>query len=622
MLRRLICLGAIIAAPAAVYSQQPSDAVVTNRLPEIVVTADRLPTPVRSTGSDVTIITSNQLDQAQVRSLPDALRAVPGVAVVQSGPPGGQTSVFMRGLNSNQTLFLLDGARFNNPINGFVTLANLMPEQIDRIEVVEGPQSTLYGADALGGVVNIVTRKGEGPPEGSVAVEAGSYNTIREMAGASGSWSNFSAAGSVWHESTDNQLPNSDFDDLNASVTLGDRVSDNVRVDTTLLYAKADAGEPGAVTNGVVSSRTERLHDEILFARPGLDWQVTDWWRQDFFVAETHEELIDLGSPANASASRSDLVQAEWQNTFCLADWNTLIVGGDWYDDRGSFHLSGATPFDKSVDTEAGYAEDRATFFQRLDLTAGVRGDEQSQFGGDVTCRGSAVLRFDETGTRLKTSGGTGFKPPTLSDLYLAEPAFDFFPNPDLKPEKSLGWDAGVEQDVTSHATVSARYFENYIHDLIEFAAVPNTNTFTLDNVDHARTRGLEVTAQATPVTNLTLWANYTWLIEARDLTTGSALLRRPEHSGAAGADWRFFQRFLLHTDATLVGPRDDLDPVTFATVRNGGYVKWDIGLTADVTRHFQVFGRMENLLDDHYQEVEGYPALGRVFYAGGRAMF
>ncbi len=622
MLRRLACLCTVVAVPAAVIAQQPSAAnVTTNRLPEIVVTADRIPTPVKSVGSDVTVITSNELEQAQIRSLPDALRNVPGLAVVQSGQPGGQTSVFMRGLNSNQTLFLLDGARFNNPINGFVTLANLMPEQVDRIEVVEGPQSTLYGADALGGVVNIVTRKGQGPPEGSVAVEAGSYNTIREMAGASGSWSNLTAAGSVWHESTDNRFPNSDFDALNASATIGYRVLDNLHLDTTVFYAKADAGEPGAITNGTPSSLTERLHDEILFARPGVDWELSDWWQQNFFVAETHEELVDQGVPSSASVSRSDLVQAEWQNTFCVADWNTLIAGGDWYDDRGSFNLSGATPFDKSVYTTAGYVEDRATFWQRLDLTAGARGDEHTQFGGDVTYHGSGVLRFDETGTRLKFSGGTAFHAPTLSDLYLSEPAFSFFPNPNLQPEKSVGWDAGIEQDIASQTMLGARYFENDIHNLIEFAAATN-GTFTLANVDRARTRGLEVTGQTTLLTNVTLWANYTWLIEARDLTTGAALLRRPEHSGAAGADWRFLRRFLFHTDATFTGSREDIDPVTFNTVRNSGYIKWDVGLTADVTRHFQLFGRIENLLDDQYEEAKGFPALGRVFYAGGRALF
>ncbi len=619
MLRRLVCLCSIIVVPAAAIAQQPFTA--TNRLPDMVVTADRIPTPAKSVGSDVTVITSNQLDQAQIRSLPDALRIVPGVAVVQSGPPGGQTSVFMRGMNSDQTLFLLDGARFNNPINGYVTLANLMPEQIDRIEVVEGPQSTLYGADAMGGVVNVVTRKGEGPPEGSFAVEAGSYNTVRAMAGASGSWSNFSAAGSVWAEHTDNQLPNSDFDALNASATIGYRALDNLDLDTTFFYAKANAGEPGAITNGTPSSLTERLRDEILFVRPGLDWKLFDWWRQDFFVAENHEELVDKGAPSSASVSRSDLVQVEWQNTFCLADWNTLIAGCDWYDDHGSYNLTNALAFSKSVYTTAGYAEDRATFWQRLDLTAGVRGDEQSQFGSDITYRGSGALRFDETGTRLKVSGGTGFKAPSLSDLYLSEPAFDFVSNPGLKPEKSIGWDAGVEQDITPYATVSGRYFENYSHDLIEFAA-GSGGTFTLKNVDHARMRGLEDRLEIRPLTNLTFWANYTWLIEARDLTTGAALLRRPEHSGAAGADWRFLGRFLLHTGVTVTGPRQDINPVTFNTERNDGYVKWDIGLTADVTKHFQVFGRIENLLDDHYQEVEGYPALGRVFYAGGRAKF
>ena len=596
---------------------------IDESLPTVVITATRTLTPLENVGSAVSVITREQIEKSQARSLPDLLRTVPGVSVAQSGRPGGQTSVFVRGLNSNQTLFLIDGARITNPLNGLVTLSNLTPDQVERIEVVRGPESTLYGADAMGGAINIITKKGAGALSGSATLEGGSNNAFRQGLELSGTSGKFGGNLGFSHLETDNEYPNDDYENLTVNGSGTFRAMENLMFDATVRYTKAEAGVPGPVAF-FPANPTERLKDETLFARVGMDWKIGDIWRQTLFVAETHEELFDRGNPFGISDSRSDILQVGWQHTLDLKKWGTFTAGLDWFDNRGEYETLGATPFDESVQTIAGYVQEQVTLFDRLTLTGGARYDDNSRFGARFTWRGAAVLRISESGTRVKASGGTGFKAPTLSDLFLSFPSDGpfaaFVANPDLRPEKSTGWDVGIEQDLGAKATAGLRYFENDVRDLITFSFVaPN---FTQTNIDRARTRGIEATLEVRPVQNLTLWANYTWLAEAKNLTTSAKLLRRPEQSGSAGASYRFFDRADLSTTVSLVGERDDIDPASFATVQNPSYAKWDVALSVDVQKNLRVFGRVENLLDDPYQEARGFPALGRVFWGGISARF
>lgn len=603
---------------AAAFAEENADPLDT-----VVITATRTPTPLENIGSAVSVITREQIERTQARSLTDLLRTVPGVSVAQSGRPGGQTSVFVRGLNSNQTLFLIDGARITNPLSGLVTLSNLTPDQVERIEVVRGPQSTLFGADAMGGAINIITKKGTGPLSGSATLEGGSHDSFRQGLELSGSSEKLSGNIGFSDLKTENVFPNDDYENLTLNGSGAFRMSENFTLDAAVRYTKAEAGVPGPVAF-FPANPTERLKDESLFARIGMDLKIGDVWRQTLFVAETHEELFDRGNPFAISDSRTDILQVGWQHTLDFKKGGIFTAGLDWFDNRGEYETGGALPFDEDVQTIAGYVQHQITLFNRLALTGGARYDDNSRFGDRFTWRGAAVLRISETGTRVKASGGTGFKAPTLNDLFLSFPSDGpfaaFVANPNLKPEKSTGWDIGIEQDLGPKATISARYFENSVRDLITFSFV--APDFTQTNIERARTRGIEATLELRPVENLTLWANYTWLAEARNLTTSAKLLRRPEQSGSAGASYRFFDRVDLSTTVSLVGERDDIDPVSFATVQNPSYAKWDVALSFDVHKNLRVFGRVENLLDDSYQEARGYPSLGRVFWGGLSAKF
>jgi vitamin B12 transporter len=611
--RRVLSCSALAASLVTATAEE-----TPGRLGDTVITATRTPTPLDDVGSAVTVIDRAQIIASQARTLSDVLRRVPGVSVVQSGKPGGQTSIFLRGLNSNQTLFLIDGARINNPLSGLVTLSSFTPDQIERIEVVRGPQSTLYGADALGGVINIITRQGEGPMTGSLTGEVGSDDAYRVAGEISGGSRKFSGALSIAQWSTDNVAPNEDYENFTIGGSATYRPLENFALGAVVRFTKAESGLPGPVA-AVPPDLSERLEDQTLFARVSLDLTLFDIWHQTLSISETHEELFDRGDPFAVSDSRSDVLQVGWQHTVQLAKWNTLTAGLDWYLNRGEYETLGATPFDESITNTAVYLQDQATFFDRLSLTLGGRYDEHSEFGGHFTWRSAAVLRFDEPGTRLKASGGTGFKAPTLSDLFLTFPSpppfSSFVANPDLEPEKSSGWDAGFEQDFGKWATLDVRYFENSVRDLITFAFVaPN---FTQTNIERARTRGIEASLEVRPCQDLTLWASYTWLAEAENLSTKGRLLRRPEHTATVGAHYRLQDRFDFHTQVTLVGEREDIDPVTFARTDNGRYAKWDVAVSAEVTSNVRVFGRVENILDEDYEEALGFPALGRVFWGG-----
>ena len=604
------CLALVVVAGSAL-----ADSATTNRLPEVVVTATRTSTPVADVGNSVTVISQAEIVNSQARTLPDLLRESAGVSVVQSGGPGGQTSVFTRGLNSNQTLFMIDGVRVNSPVFGTAMLANLTPNQVERIEIVRGPQSTLYGADAVGGVVNIITRKGSGPLTGSATLEGGSYGTFNQLAEISGGQGKLSGGASVSHSYTDNPYPNDDFENLNLAGTLAYQVVEKATLDTTVRFTTTDTGLPSAYDQGkpLTPKPTDRLHDHNYFGRVGLQLDLADCWQSTLFVAETHEELFQVGSPYTRSELRTDLAQFGWQNDVTLADWNKLTAGFDAYLNHGDYSTPGATTFDKCNNDVAGYVQDQATLWNRFILTAGTRYDHNSQFGDSVTGRGAGVLRVDESGTRLKASGGSAFKAPTLSDLYQTYPSAYGYPaflaNPNLQPEESTGWDAGVEQDCGTVLTVSGRYFENNIKE----------------NVNRARTDGIEISLDARPVTNLTGWANYTWLIESKDLSHNSlsTRLRRPEHAANLGVSYRFFRRVTASTGVALVGSRYDYQVVSpWGIVRNGGYARWNLGLTGDVDKHFQVFVRLDNLLDEKYAEVIGYPALGRTVIGGATVKF
>ncbi len=262
----------------------------------------------------------------------------------------------------------------------------------------------------------------------------------------------------------------------------------------------------------------------------------------------------------------------------------------------------------------AGYANYEFTPFERLTLNAGARLDSFSRFGAELTYRTGVRFTVPRTETILRANFGTGFRAPSLEDMF-----YPGFSNPNLQPERSLGWDAGFEQPLFDNKLrIGANYFQNEITNLIQY----DPATFTINNIREVQTIGVETFAACNPIKDLTLRAAYTWLPTVEDCVLNQRLARRPRHSGDFSAAYRFLNRFTANFRAHLAADHQDIDPVTYATVKGFSYMKLDAGLAYDVCKHFTVFGRIENFTDEHYYEADGYPSLGRAFWAGGTIKF
>jgi vitamin B12 transporter len=605
----------------------PTNQIVT--LPEMIIIGTRIPAAMETTPNSVTVITAEQIAQSQQHLVTDVLRDVPGVEVARTGQPGTVDSVFLRGANSDQTLVLVDGIRVNSPFNNGFDFSQLAVDNVERIEILRGPQSTLYGSEASGGVINIITKHGGGTNalSGWVQSEYGSFNTSISSAGFSASKGRLSVGGDGSYARSDNDRINSDYEqyhlDGHARYDFSDRFS------ATLLatYFNNNDGTPGDI---YTDDPTARLKTENFLAGLTLNADPTDWWNVKLKLSHSRE-TGDYDQPANSnngdegifSTTIAQRNHVDFQNVFTLSEQHTILVGGTFEDASGSLSsqdtLYGPTTLaTKTIDTRSAYAQYDLNPIERVTLTAGGRVDDSSTFGAHGTYRFGARATAPGTETILRATLGTGFRAPSISDLY-----YPYFSNPNLKPEESTGWDAGLEQPLLQNKLrFGATFFHNYFDNLIQYVGNP---FFAPENVARARTYGVETFATWAVLTNLTVRAGYTWL-QAENLDTGAELLHRPEHSGSLNLDWKICPQLDADANALFTGRRADsyFNSATFTTtpVSDSSYVKLDLALRWQVKKHLEVFARAENLLDEHYQEAYGYPALGRGFYGGLRAQF
>jgi vitamin B12 transporter len=603
----------------------------------VVVTGTRVPTAAETTPTSVSVITRDQIAAQQATTVANVLRNQAGIEVARTGQPGQQTSVYMRGANYDNTLVLIDGIRVNNGFNNAFDFTSLPVDNIERIEVLRGPQSTLYGSEALGGVINIVTRKHADTFTGAATVEGGSYNSLHSRVEfmepiKTHDAGTITLGGDGGYFTTDNSRPNNYLNSWDGSGRATWQVSDRFSASLLGTYLQSKAGSPG---DRFTKDPNDWLRNENSMVGLTLQGQPLDFWDIKLTLAHSRDRSFYDSPPNPGSSFPSTFTelttvsrdQVDLQNIFTINDQHKILIGGTYDDTRANdlqlFSMTGfasTNKIDRPITDKAVYGQYEFTPVQRLTFTAGGRLDDYNTFGSHATYRFGGRWTTPVTETILRASVGTGFRAPAPRDLY--SPSL-FGGNPNLKPEDSLGWDAGVEQPLfDGKLRIGATYFQNEFEHLIGRSAATNV----LININRAQTMGAETFATWTPLTNLIVRGAYTWLADAQDSITGQRLLRRPEHSGSFGVTYRFLDRFTANLDATMVGPRPDafFDPVTYAMKRvtNDGYVKVDLGLSCDISKHFTVFGRVENLLNDHYEEIFGYPALGRTFWAGGTAKF
>jgi vitamin B12 transporter len=628
-------------------------------LPPIVVSATTVPTPASELGSSVTVVTGDDLQREQLRTVPDALKKVPGLDIVQTGGPGGQTSVFMRGTNANHVKVLIDGIDVGNPsiTNGAFDFGHLLTSDIEKIEVLRGPQSGLYGSDAIGGVIAITTKKGEGPPRVTATAEAGSFGTFNQTASLRGSQANFSYAFNVAHfRSTDvpvtplhllapgEKRNNDNYDNWTYSAKLGADLSDNLAVNFVARYTDAKLGFTGEdfrlfpLDFPEALQSTQRNHN--FYSRGEAVWSLFDdrfknyfgvnytnqWdWtlnpNPDFFFASP------LVSPPITNLG--ERIKFDWRGEARLIPGQTVVLGLEHQSESLRTDSTGTVdPFFNFTQTtttaktsnKAGYVELQSEFAKRFFLVSNVRYDDNQSFGPHTTWRLAPAFIVPGTNTKLKGSYGTGFKAPTLTQLYVNNPSFNAVANPNLRPETSKGYDFGFEQPLFhDRVNFGVTYFHNDIKNLINNVFNLSNFSFTYVNVGAATTYGTETFASIAVTDQLKLRADYTTIV-TRDETTGLGLRNRPGHKESLSAIWSPNQQFTLSTTLLYVGRAVEFNrDGTIPRVDSDAYTLVNIAGNYKVDDRVTVFGRIDNLLNRHYESPVGFDQPGFGAYGGIR---
>ncbi|MBA2436459.1 MAG: TonB-dependent receptor [Chthoniobacterales bacterium] len=620
----VILLALLFSFAVSLSEALAQDAVTPPETNEIVVSATRLPLPQEETPAAVSVITAQNLEEKQIERVSDALRQVPGLSVVQSGAPGQLTSVFTRGLKSEHTQVLLDGIPINQGLAGLFNFADLTTDNIERIEVVRGPQSTLYGPRGLAGVIQIFTKQGSGPPSGSVSAEGGSYDTFHETLQTSGSGREFDYSLGASRLDTENARPNNQYSNSSGLANLGWSPNERLRVSSLFSYSLSDAGNPNTISN---PKPFDNFLTERWLIAPHLDFKPVEWWEHKLILSYDHERQVNdpnddgFVGPTRALFKRLTI---DYQNDLKPAAWLTLTSGFFYSDvDAGQerpfvSQLFGPQPTfisDQTTET-AGFLQAGVTPFAGLNLVAGGRYDHFNQFGGVWTYRFAGSYKLVPTDTTLHSSYATGFSPPTSQDKIFGN-------NFELNPEKVRGFDAGITQPLwNDRVVIGVTYFHNDLSNVIGLNGV-----FDTVNLGAARTQGIETELHARPIENLTLTATYTYLeaekTSSADISQlpGARLPRRPRNEFYVSASYLWFRKLRTTAEAKFVNAREELnfggpnfDIEDYSLVNLAAEYAWN--------SHLTIFGRVDNLTNEHYSEVFGFPALGRAAYGGVKLSF
>jgi vitamin B12 transporter len=589
----------------------------------VVVTATRIPTPQAKIASSITVITAKDIGAKQQQTLPDVLADVPGLNVVQSGGAGGQASVFMRGTDSNHVKVLVDGIDVSDPSSptGTFDFGQFLTQDIDRVEILRGPQSGLYGSDAIGGVINIITKSGDGPLQATGDIEGGSFDTFNQSGTVSGSEDGFHYAGTIehfWSGSTpvtplDLLAPGEEriddsYNNVTASTKLGYDLTDNFDLGLVARYTNSQLDFTGENYATGFPDATQS-HQEILQydTRGTAHLVLADGFFEQTLGIAYHSIDSTQASPDNPTAYYlGDRTKVDWQGNLKFSDDEILILGAE-HDHEGI-----REPISAGMDINSGYAELESTLGS-LYNSAAVRFDDNSNFGSEATWRIAPAYLIAETDTKLEGSVGTGFKAPTLSEMFQNFPSFGFFGNPNLRPETSLGYDLGFEQPLFDVLRLGATWYHNDIKNLINATFTTNVN------IGKAETDGVEAFADWQALPTLNLRADYTFT-EANDEILNQELLRRPKHKATLNAEWQACDKLLLDADLNAVSSWIDGDRAFFNRVTAPGYFTADIVANYKINDTFSIYGRITNLFDANYQDPVGFLRPGRGLFAGLKA--
>ncbi|TKB76555.1 MAG: TonB-dependent receptor [Nitrospira sp.] len=639
---------AVLAYPASAQEVAMVDQPEVIQAPDVVVSATKTPIPAKQVTSAVEVITGEELERKKIKTVIDGLRLAQGVFATSSGGPGTEATVKMRGAFARHTLVLIDGVIVNSPTTGSYDFSNLTAENIDRIEILRGAQSMLYGSDAIGGVINIYTKKGAGKPTVGAFMEYGSFATFREGGQVSGSKGpfDFSASVSRWDTSSFSAInyrrgafERDGFHNWQASGKLGVSLPKEGRVEfnfrwydsRTSFDGFADSGAPADVFGARSTHRNLILNG--MWEQP-----LTSWWTTKLTLSQANERLLSQSGAVGFNLNTRQIITAnpascfpnfdtcftpfssdleilnrrlEWQNNFQISKFLLLTAGYQLRREEGDSagFFGGAAPA-RALSSNAGFAQAQVNLWDRLFFTAGGRHDSYSAFEDATTYRVTGGYVVKETGTKLRGSYASGFKAPTMNDLF-----FQGFGNPKLKPEKSLSMDLGIEQSLfNDRLQLSAGYFWNRFQNLIQFASGGTlcplaTFGFCPINVADAKTQGWEFAFKLNVFKGFDLRGQYTHtLTRAFDtpdnpLGGDKRLPRWPVDQATIGVTYQPIEALVLNIDYRFVGARNN-NLFNNPNEKLGVFNIVDLSASYDVTKNWQAYVRVDNLFNEDYEEV------------------
>ncbi len=630
--------GLVFCAP--VFGQSNGDS--TEEVDTIVVTASRSPIAKANLGSATTVITREQIELRQARYVTDLLRAVPGFAVSHVGTTGSQTQVRVRGAEANHVLVLIDGVRANDPASGDEFRWELLStSNIERIEIIRGPQSSLWGSDALSAVVHVITQSGGDRPGINAYAEGGSFNTVNGgLNGATGgdSWS---LAFGLERLDTDGSnisrrgREDDESDMTTASVSGQLRPSENLTlqlglraVDAYSQFDPVDFLVTGLPEDGDVATDSDRYYWNAGATFSTLDGR----WSHQLYARYLETDNRNLADGVQNSSTASDRKTFTYQSDIQLGE-NLLSLAIEH--ERTRFEQRGEIGFGdpnqrQQMSVNSLVADFQGRSIDRLTWMLSARYDDNSDFDSAVSGRLSLAYRLSST-TLVRANLGTGRKAPTFIER------FGFFPgqftgNPDLKPEKSKSFDLGIDHLLFDNAVEIqlAVYYQNLEDEINGFVFDPDTFLFTAENIDGDSIRkGAEAAATFNLTENLSFGGSYTYTDSTENDRSGNDVreLRRPRHSGSLNGSFRFLdERARLTVVADYGGTSTDIffppfpEPSEIVSLDSF----WLLGLTAsyDVSQNTNIFVRASNLLDEDYEQVYGYRTPGRAAFVGVRLGF
>jgi vitamin B12 transporter len=632
----------------------PMLAAAQTVIPETIVTATRIPTPEDRVPAAATIITRRDIEERGYRTLTEALQFVPGMRVVQSGGIGQQSSAFVRGSASRHVLVLLDGVPINDPSepNGAFNFGNDLLGDIERIEIVRGPVSALYGSSAIGGVVNLITRRAPAntPLQAFGEVSGGSNRTLGGYAGVAGTTATYdylAMAQGLSTRGSDATAPRfwantgerESFRGALGTVRAGWRPDPGSRVEALVRWRENKFG----LDNVPNDDPNNEITDQRWFGQIRAETTLFGNWTTGLRAAVTEDRRRNVNLPDSLSRTRTDDLFRGTRETY---DWGNRIAFGEvgaardvaltfgvTHQIESSDSRSGSLPFQTTTDATARatgfHVGGQARLFDRLEIFAGARQDEAEDYDGFTSWRVGATLDIPELRSRLRLAAGTAFHAPSLFQRF-GRIGTSFRGNPDLRPEDSFTWEAGIETDIPGlgrpdAVSLGATYFNTRFNNLINF----NAAFSTLENIEKADAAGIELFAAARPAAWLELVANWT-ITETEDRATGRPLPRRPRNVVSAFARIAPVESVTIVPELIFTGPSPE---GPFASYLDNGRSVTQIaynksGTVVNLTATWQampaiaLFVQGNNLANSRFEPANGFVVPGRSVLAGTRFVF